>query len=928
MARYKENYGSYNTYRRNTRFTLRPADEEPYFRPFNTHARARAQSWHREREREVDFFDPHDDYNYSYRSLDVPVQTTARFRANPHDYEINNDDYRDRHYSNYSYQPNRSRIRSISYPNRIPFRSADQWENHRNRQSENGHFLTNEDTFVPRERTFTNTQYKTKTQNWASNNSLVRAIPNNTNITDRIYDDFDTDPPNRRNTRTKRKNRKKAQIRRMEAADRGEDRFRDPDRLRHPPEYDVLEREDHMVSESVPFRPEIRNGGDAHTDGARFPISRNMYPDTSNSNARRDVRTHTAPKVIYRDRPKRRPQQNKRPQRYFDKQNRTKNNNTNYTPASPRLRAASKLMYDLIRFVHHLEKVTTKVTNNTPVTFKRLTQHLTDSIKPAMPNEKIKNLLEGNAKNWAYTAQQILEEHYETLVDVTLAELKERTEQSDWHQAFGIAKGWANKNYKQRIHVDTYTRVEALFTTELCEDFERRDVVRQSHTIRTRAPHASEPTGNGRQLQTVRPKKGSTHVEVQTTPRLRTNADRGPATPPNRGDWSFDSEFPPLEPRPTLQPTPVAPRSPRAQRQPRRILTEALTQVEDQPETLIRVEDQPETSHVQAVETNLKLATEKATTLPSLLPLDIQTDVQDADSVVEEGATAKPVDTRIQTVTTETQRKLPAFVRVVSSPVIFSDDSEEYQFSLYSSDPTIKTQQQKLAEKEGNEIEEGQTERNVQEKDRACTSTSLQIESIEPTVTLEKIPQAPRTPTTPSVGRPCRHINTERKQIDWSLNLKKRYVIIGDSNVSRIPAFGIPDLQIDSFPGAKFQHAGNLVERATVALEPEILIMSFGINNRTQRCFTRASQEIHRAYRLARTRLPHTEILIPVINFSDLLAQEEQILLQEINEYIKSNINFLDALPSHQFEVERDMVHWTSDTARAILEHWVRALNL
>ncbi|KAL0150936.1 hypothetical protein M9458_053748, partial [Cirrhinus mrigala] len=98
---------------------------------------------------------------------------------------------------------------------------------------------------------------------------------------------------------------------------------------------------------------------------------------------------------------------------------------------------------------------------------------------------------------------------------------------------------------------------------------------------------------------------------------------------------------------------------------------------------------------------------------------------------------------------------------------------------------------------------------------------------------------------------PYKHISTGGKQIDWSLNLKKKYVVIGDSVLSRIPAFiRISELQIDSFPGAKFQHAGNLVKKATIALESEILVLSFGINNRAQRCFMVTNKEIQRAYKM------------------------------------------------------------------------------
>lgn len=47
----------------------------------------------------------------------------------------------------------------------------------------------------------------------------------------------------------------------------------------------------------------------------------------------------------------------------------------------------TNVLYKLIRFVHHLNKVTTKVVNNTLITFKRLTRLLTNTVKPAMPND-------------------------------------------------------------------------------------------------------------------------------------------------------------------------------------------------------------------------------------------------------------------------------------------------------------------------------------------------------------------------------------------------------------------------------------------------------------------------------------------------------------------------------------------------------------
>lgn len=170
-------------------------------------------------------------------------------------------------------------------------------------------------------------------------------------------------------------------------------------------------------------------------------------------------------------------------------------------------------------------------------------------------------------------------------------------------------------------------------------------------------------------------------------------------------------------------------------------------------------------------------------------------------------------------------------------------------------------------------------------------------------------------------------MSTHCKQADWSLTLKKKYVIIGDSNVSRIPTFSLVDLQIDSFPGAKLQHAGNLMERATVALEPEVLIFSYGINNRSQRCIVTTTKEIQRTYRMAHSRLPHMELYFPLINFSDQLPAEEQAHLTKMNEYIRDTLNSIVDLPSARFGEEKYLIHWTTATAKAMLEHWTQNLN-
>ncbi|KAL7375484.1 hypothetical protein ABVT39_018257 [Epinephelus coioides] len=61
-----------------------------------------------------------------------------------------------------------------------------------------------------------------------------------------------------------------------------------------------------------------------------------------------------------------------------------------------------------------------------------------------------------------------------------------------------------------------------------------------------------------------------------------------------------------------------------------------------------------------------------------------------------------------------------------------------------------------------------------------------------------------------------RHRNTQRKLTDWDLRVRRKVLIIGDSNLSNIPDFFNKDLQIDSFPGSHFRHGQALMEKTVV----------------------------------------------------------------------------------------------------------------
>lgn len=173
-----------------------------------------------------------------------------------------------------------------------------------------------------------------------------------------------------------------------------------------------------------------------------------------------------------------------------------------------------------------------------------------------------------------------------------------------------------------------------------------------------------------------------------------------------------------------------------------------------------------------------------------------------------------------------------------------------------------------------------------------------------------------------------RHIRTDRKLLDWTLSVSKKWVIIGDSNLSRLPSHDIPHLQIDSYPGANFRHMAEVLSKAMVQLLVEKVVISCGINSRGQKVKETTIKQLQTALRTAKKRFPYAEIWIPLLNYSSDLPDQEKRNLKQLNDHIFKNMPYIPLLDSDSFECESDKVHWTRATGRAMFQHWSTILNL
>ena len=177
--------------------------------------------------------------------------------------------------------------------------------------------------------------------------------------------------------------------------------------------------------------------------------------------------------------------------------------------------------------------------------------------------------------------------------------------------------------------------------------------------------------------------------------------------------------------------------------------------------------------------------------------------------------------------------------------------------------------------------------------------------------------------------RPTKHGNTgQRSKKEWVLCAGKQHLIVGDSNISRLPPFQRSDLQVDSFPGATFHHAEAIFRRSKRNRCVKTLILSFGLYNRHQKTRETTLKQLKGAVRAAAAKFPDAHILIPEVNVSPSLPLQQRLNLRVLNDFIKNHCEFIPHLPNSDFETESGGVRWSSLTASRMLDHWLHQLQI
>lgn len=526
-------------------------------------------------------------------------------------------------------------------------------------------------------------------------------------------------------------------------------------------------------------------------------------------------------------------------------------------PTDPKFAKLVRQLHSVIKLVHHLQNVSQKPGKPEPVMISRMVENLSTMIKPACPNQKTKDLIDGNARNWGHTTLIILEDHYTAMLEDVLSELS-GTLPSDWQTAFEVATRWAKKNLP-RITQEVIDHAEASVTTctEVEIDLETQPTPAPQNTEQQTEDVHEPPQQTRPQKQTqTRPPRAKTvtisapHVSKKQTVGTMTDGV---------SDWTPE---PPQDGRaePSVQATPLMEhRDPRPQRQGRRATRGVVVQADSFDFDIVDIGEGIDRQG----------ATPAQRLLPQFEPLGGEEDNR-LDSTPP--LIPSVVDTRPQP---GNQNRIQVSAMVHLDPTAHQDSPDLEWSPLF---------------------DDGSGD---------VTSTPMQFKN-----------------------KVTRHINTDRKMVDWTLSVNKKWLVVGDSNLARIPPFTIRDLQIDSYPGGNFRHAQAFISTATSQVTVEKVVLAFGINCRLQKPKQTAIKQMQAAVRAAKRQFPYSEIWVPVINFSTLLSSEERTNLQILNGHIERNMPFIPALDYKHFRTESDCVHWTKDTARAMLDHWATYLNL
>lgn len=171
------------------------------------------------------------------------------------------------------------------------------------------------------------------------------------------------------------------------------------------------------------------------------------------------------------------------------------------------------------------------------------------------------------------------------------------------------------------------------------------------------------------------------------------------------------------------------------------------------------------------------------------------------------------------------------------------------------------------------------------------------------------------------------HAHEGNKYLNWSLSPSRPILILGDSNISRLPYIRDSRIQVDCYPGANLSHAAHLIKNKTPTSDiVQKVILSFGINNRKMNHPNQLGKDLQAMLKAARDTFPQGTIYIPIINYSKNQPQFFQDNIKFLNQLIRNTAHQIPEVQEDRFSTLPDNLHWDKQTALEMANHWISFL--
>lgn len=631
-------------------------------------------------------------------------------------------------------------------------------------------------------------------------------------------------------------------------------------------------------------------------------------------------------------------------------------------------------------------------TNTFPQGMMRQVTRLTDFIKPAAPTEQTKTQVRENTINWMSNNMQILLQHYSSTItalsntpqnpqalQIAIGWARKRYTHKLTPETIHTAEHILGLHQQhlletshsvtvtnppqQQVHTDTALQTQTNTTEDQFPPLPRPQAPhkltlylgpRSSLAEEIVKLHKNNPTPTA---SLSGPPNSSSPFDPLFQPSQSVDAQTSTGSPLEDAGAPLDPEQSQIPPQPltslNIQPTSSTPLPPRTKTShllrskqitlPNAVLLSPIPPQKSQTGVPV-VPPQPlsgtqQTSHQHPIEKHIPLPDPQSSVVPQDLPTPITKNrIQEVTAQIHnQSGTTTSSPTKDEAVTNNR-------FNYSNVAVILPDNIDSSQplpaggigaRDQFGSGQLAESAEQGLTEPQREErMMSGSIQVNMTAKITTSESSPNNNPAAAPLP--DPYPRAPATsglsnhnPVQSNFHKPIYHLaRPNRKLQDWHIKAQKPVVVLGDSNINRIPPHTYINIQLDSYPGAHIYHLLKIMEKAPINPHTKILILSIGLNNRDQDPKQTSIKQLRTLYKQATSTFPNADIYIPKINYSRNLTPEQQNNLHILNTMITTHFRHLTSIPPEQFNTEKDNIHWKKDTARYIFESWCNQLDL